>query len=346
MQRSSLPPDPVLRGAAIMIIVTLGFAVLWTATDILAPMVLGLVTGVILAPVTDMLERTGLPHGIVAALVVVFGGLIIAMLIFLAEPVVWRVAEELPRIKWELRTLIQEFRGLFQSLNEMNQEVKEALGSKPEAEGENADPAIPSVTAALLLAPLVISQILIFAGVLFFFLLTRKRIYAWLSNWIGSSADTVIIQQRFTNAERLVSRYFLTISVINAGLGAALGGALALIGLPGAFVWGVVAALANFILYMGPMMVTAGLLIAGLVTFNGLMVLLPPAIFLGLNMLEAQFVTPTFLGKRIAVNPLLIFISLVVWLWLWGPIGGIIAIPVLVIAMVMLDIFEDDEDEA
>ena len=121
---------------------------------------------------------------------------------------------------------------------------------------------------------------------------------------------------------------------------------MALIGLPGAFVWGVVAALANFILYMGPMMVTAGLLIAGLVTFNGLMVLLPPAIFLGLNMLEAQFVTPTFLGKRIAVNPLLIFISLVVWLWLWGPIGGIIAIPVLVIAMVMLDIFEDDEDEA
>ena len=55
MQRSSLPPDPVLRGAAIMVIVTLGFAILWTATDILAPMVLGLVTGVILAPVTDML---------------------------------------------------------------------------------------------------------------------------------------------------------------------------------------------------------------------------------------------------------------------------------------------------
>ena len=180
---------------------------------------------------------------------------------------------------------------------------------------------------------------------LFFFLLTRKGIYSWLARFIGDRADTEILLQRFTQAERLVSRYFLTITVINAALGTALAGALALIGLPGPFIWGLTAALANFILYMGPMMVTGGLLIAGLVAFDGLMTFLPAVIFLSLNMIEAQFATPAFLGRHISVNPLLIFVSLVVWLWLWGPIGGIIAIPVLVIALVMLNIFEPASDD-
>ena len=345
MYNPASPRDPVLRAAAFFVIVTLGFAILRTGGDILAPMVLGLVTGVILAPVTDFLERIGLPRGLSAAAVLVLGVMAIASLVFLAEPLIWRIAEELPRIKFELRSLVNEFRGLVQGLAEMNREVEEALGaSSQDGEADDA-PAMPGFTQALFLAPLILTQILIFGGVLFFFLLTRKGIYSWLARFIGDRADTEILLQRFTQAERLVSRYFLTITVINAALGTAIAGALALIGLPGPFIWGLTAALANFILYMGPMMVTGGLLIAGLVAFDGLMTFLPAVIFLSLNMIEAQFATPAFLGRHISVNPLLIFVSLVVWLWLWGPIGGIIAIPVLVIALVMLNIFEPASDD-
>ena len=153
MYNPASPRDPVLRAAAFFVIVTLGFAILRTGGDILAPMVLGLVTGVILAPVTDFLERIGLPRGLSAAAVLVLGVMAIASLVFLAEPLIWRIAEELPRIKFELRSLVNEFRGLVQGLAEMNREVEEALGaSSQDGEADDA-PAMPGFTQALFLAP-------------------------------------------------------------------------------------------------------------------------------------------------------------------------------------------------
>lgn len=334
------PADPVLRLAVIIIAVIMCFGVLKLAGDIFAPMVLGLVTGVILAPITDLLERWRIPAGVASAIVLALGISAVAVVVVLLEPLMWRVIDELPDIKWELRAIIEEFRGVIRGLDAVNEEVGQALGADANNGEGNGKGPIPDPTATLLLAPLVLAQVLIFAGTLFFFLLTRRGIYVWISTWVGDRRDTIIIKQRFTTAERLVARYFLTISIINAGLGACLGALLVVIGLPGPLIWGVVAAALNFILYLGPIMVIGGLLLAGLIAFEGLMVFAPAAIFLCLNMIESQFVTPAMVGKHISVNPLLIFASLVVWLWMWGPIGGIVAIPVLVIVLVMLDIFD------
>lgn len=343
MYKLSTEGDPVLRVCVIIIAVILSFAALKVTADIFAPMVLGLVIGVVLAPVTAWLERNGIPRGLAALSVLILGVMSIAVLIVLAEPFVWRIVEELPRIKWEIRSIIEEFRGLIRGLDEVDKEVSEALGGSEESDDEPASP-VPNLRSALMFAPLAIAQMLIFVGTLFFFLLTRTGIYTWISHWIGRAAETERMMQRFTMAERLVSRYFLTISVINLGLGAALSGLLSLIGLPGPLIWGTVAALLNFILYLGPMIVTGGLFVAGLVAFEGVMVFAPPAIFLMLNMIEAQFATPALVGKHISVNPLLVFISLIFWLWIWGPIGGFIAIPVLVIFLVMLDLFDFEEE--
>lgn len=340
-------PDPVLRSAVIVIAVILVFAALRAGADIFAPLVLATITGVMLAPVTDGLQRLGLSGGLASAVVLVIGIVAIGFLVLLVEPVVWRVAEEVPRIRYELRTVIEELRGLIRGLDEMNREVEEALGGNGgnggNGESENM---VPSLTSAIYLAPVFMAQFLIFMGTLFFFLFTRKGIYVWTSRKIGSSADTSEIMARLTRAERVVSRYFLTISMINIGLGVALGSALALIGVSSPVIWGVAAALLNFILYIGPMTLTAGLLLAGLLAFDGIMVMAPAAIFLFFNLIEAQFVTPALLGKHLAVNPLLIFVSLVVWLWLWGPIGAIVAIPTLAIALVMLDAFDERPGEA
>ncbi|SEM47946.1 Predicted PurR-regulated permease PerM [Roseovarius tolerans] len=338
--------DPIVRVAVIVIAVTLGFGTLKLGADIFAPMVLGVVTGVILAPMTDVFERWGLPAGLASAIMLVLGVSVIAVMGILVEPLIWRVVEHLPTIKWELRAIIGEFRGLVRGLDAVNREVEEALGTQSPSDGseESGPDPMPTLTSTLFLAPVVLAQVLIFGGTLFFFLLTRKGIYQWLAHWIGTSRDTAIIQRRFATAERLVARYFLTISIVNAGLGIALGTALALIGMPAPIIWGMGAALLNFILYAGPMVVVGALLLAGLIVFDGLMILAPAAIFLMLNMIEAQFVTPSMVGRHISVNPLLIFVSLVIWLWIWGPIGGIVAIPVLVMVLVMLDIFEVDSE--
>ncbi|MEZ5714829.1 MAG: AI-2E family transporter [Paracoccaceae bacterium] len=327
------------------IAVILVFAALKLGAEIFAPMTLGLVTGVILAPITQALERAGLPVSMSAVLVLVFGMLGLLFLAILLEPVIWRVMDELPRIRWELRAALQDLRGLLRGLDAVDREVKAALGTEA-AGGEAATvPDMPGLTDALFLAPYVLAQTLVFCGTLFFFLLTRNSVYRWLAGWIGSSDDTIVLLRRFDAAERIVAQYFLTITIINVGLGILLGAALSLIGLPGPFVWGALAALLNFVVYLGPMALVMGLVIAGLVAFNGLMALAPVAIYLTLNLLESQFVTPTLLGRHMSVNPLLIFVSLVVWLWIWGPIGGIVAIPVLVITMVMLDLFEEGATE-
>lgn len=343
----TLKADPVLRWCAIIVTTVVVFVCLDVAQDILAPTILALITGVILSPLTALFERLGLPRGLVAALVVFLGILVLGIGIFLAEPVVWRIVDEIPRIQNEVRGFVAEFRNLIRGLDEVNKQVEEALGTSGGAaagtNGEEGATAVPRLTDALFLAPVVAAQALVFLGTLFFFLLTRQSIYAWIArrfHLARAGAGGAEVLRRFRTAERLVARYFLTVSLINAALGFALSGALVAIGLPGPFIWGVVAAVLNFVLYLGPMMVTAGLFLAGVVAFDGIMAVVPPLVFLTLNLMEGQFVTPALVGRHISVNPLLIFTSLVVWMWLWGPIGGIVAIPVLVIVMALLNIFE------
>lgn len=333
--------DPVLRAAIITMAVILIFVTLNAGADIFAPMTLGLVSGVMLAPVTQGLQRLGLPVGFSAVLVLLLGVSAILAVAFILEPMFWQIVEQLPKIKWELRSAIQDLSDLFRGLNAVNEEVKQAFGSDA-AETATAAPDMPSLADALFLAPVLVAQALVFCGTLFFFLLTRTNIYGWAARWSGSTTDSLTWLRRFDVAERVVARYFLTISLINVGLGLCLGLALTIIGLPAPFVWGTVATLLNFVVYVGPMALALGLVIAGIVAFDGLATMLPVAAYLFLNLLESQFVTPALLGRNMAVNPLMIFVSLVIWLWLWGPIGGIVAIPVLVIGMVMLDLFETD----
>ena len=354
-----MPPrstsDPVLRTAVVVIAVFTSFVALKIGEDFFAPMALAVVVGIILSPLAQVLERIGLPRGLVAFVVLLLCILLFAILAFLMEPLIWRLADAMPQIRYELQYFAEELRDLIRGLDEVNKEVEEALGTGAAAAGVVTGTAsegevtqsVPKLTDALFLAPVIAAQTLIFLGTMFFFLLTRQGIYDWMSRWLGGTGQAAErIRGRFRVAETLVSRYFFTVTIINLTLGAALAGALALIGLPAPLVWGAVAAGLNYILYLGPMSVTLGLLVAGVVAFDGLFAFMPPLIFLCLNMTEGQFVTPALVGRNMSVNPLLVFVSLVVWLWLWGPIGGIVAIPILVIIRALLDIFDTDQPAA
>lgn len=336
--------DPPLRMAVFLIAMILGFTALKLGQDVFAPLLLALVTGVILGPCTDFLQRCQVPAALAAISVLLIGVASIAVLGLMAEPLIWQIVDQLPKLGWEIRSLIDEFRGLIRGLDEVNKEVEEVLGTIRDTNGEGgaAEPSpVPTLSDALYFAPVLVTHFLIFSGTLFFFLLTRRSIYDWLCQVIGGR-DTDRVRVRLQNAEQLVSRYVLTISVINLGLGAALAAVLWMIGMPAPLVWGVAATLLNFVLYLGPLALMAGLFLGGLVAFGGAMAILPPLLFLTLNIIESQLVTPGLIGKHMSVNPLLVFVSLLFWLWLWGPIGGIIAIPVLVIALVMLDLFDQE----
>ena len=106
---------------------------------------------------------------------------------------------------------------------------------------------------------------------------------------------------------------------------------LYLIGIEDALLWGVLAGLLNFIPYVGSLIGVIILTLAGLVQFGVQpMALLPPGVYFLLNLMESQFVTPTVLGRNMQLNPLIVVLWLLVWGWLWGAVGVLLAVPLLV----------------
>lgn len=328
---------PAVSLSLVVIALLAGLFALHAAQDIAAPMVLGLVTGVILAPIMDLLTRLRIPTGWAAMLVLVVTLVILALVIVALEPLFWRVADELPMIRLELQSIVVDLRAMMRGFDDVSAEMQRAIGGATGTTETAVTEQIPTIADALFLAPVLMAKALIFAGTFYFFLLTRLEIYLTVARRLGDATQTGPVQQRFRTAETLVSRYFVTISAVNFVLGALLAGILALIGLPGALIWGAAAVVLNYVLYVGPGLIAAGLFVAGLLHFDGLMVMAPMAGFLTLNMLEAQFVTPSLIGRHVSLNALLVFVSLVFGLWFWGPIGGIVAIPVLVIVIALMD---------
>jgi predicted PurR-regulated permease PerM len=138
--------------------------------------------------------------------------------------------------------------------------------------------------------------------------------------------------------EQSISRYLLIVGLVNLTLGTLVGLSLYLLGLPNAAMWGGVAAFLNFIPYFGPIVGMFAVAIAGLLGFSTLgRGLLPAGAYLLLHLLEADLVTPFVVGRRYALNPIVIFGSLMFFAWLWGVIGALLAVPLLVTVKAVCD---------
>lgn len=135
-----------------------------------------------------------------------------------------------------------------------------------------------------------------------------------------------------------ISHYLFSVSLINIGLGIVVSGGLYFIGVPNAAMWGMLVALLNFVPYFGPVVVFFLLITVGLLTFDTLWQgLLPSAWYLLFHLLEANLITPVLLGRRFALNPVVIFVSLIFWTWLWGVPGALLSVPILVSIKVVCD---------
>ena len=135
-----------------------------------------------------------------------------------------------------------------------------------------------------------------------------------------------------------ISNYLFSVSLINLGLGILVSGGLYWLGVPNAAMWGMLVAALNFVPYFGPVAAILLLGIAGLLSFDTLWQgILPAAWCLLLHTLEANFITPVLLGRRFTLNPVVIFVSLIFWTWLWGVPGALLSVPILVSIKVVCD---------
>jgi predicted PurR-regulated permease PerM len=167
--------------------------------------------------------------------------------------------------------------------------------------------------------------------ILLYFLLASER---WLVTRtvavVRRPRSRALILSGVRQAQRDIGLFISTMSLVNLALGVATGLALWLIGMPNPVLWGTTAAVLAFIPYLGPLLITLLLLLAGSVTFGtGAAMLAPPAAFLVLHGIEANFLSPMIMGHRLRLRPVFVFLSVMLWGWLWGIAGAFLAVPLL-----------------
>jgi predicted PurR-regulated permease PerM len=141
--------------------------------------------------------------------------------------------------------------------------------------------------------------------------------------------------------EASISTYLVTVTLVNVGLGMAVAGVMFLLKMPSPLLWGALAALVEFVPYLGATALFTVLGLAGLVTFDQLgHALLVPVAYLGVNLLQSQFISPMILGRRLTLNPVAILIGLVFWWWIWGVPGAFIAVPLIATFKIFCDHIE------
>lgn len=138
--------------------------------------------------------------------------------------------------------------------------------------------------------------------------------------------------------ERDLSQYFGMLFLINAGLGIAVGLAMSLLGMPNPMLWGALAGVLNFVPYLGPLVNIIVVGLVALVSFEGIAYpLLAPLVYLLINGMEGSLVTPAVMGWHLQLNPVVIFIALTFWTWIWGIPGALLAIPILATIKIFCD---------
>ncbi len=331
--------DTTMRMIAIgSFLILLGTA-LFFARDFLLPVSLAFLFALILSPIVRTLRRkAGVPEPLTAIVLVigVVGGLGLGSY-FLTGPIAQWVADA-PQIANELRTKIAVVRQPVEAVAEATAQVDELTATD--------DPTVQRVVVsepgllsrAATGAPEVAAKIGLTLILLLFLLASGDMFYEKLVRALPTMSDKKRGLRIARTVEREVSRYLFTITLINAGLGIAVGASMWVLGMPNPVLWGVVAALLNYIPYLGALIGIALVGAVALVSFDTLSyALLPPLAYFLCNVLESQIVTPTVVGRRLEMNSVAVFLAVAFWGWLWGIVGALIAVPLLVTVKVFCD---------
>lgn len=332
------PAWRVLQEAADQKRVMLGLLVLgvfyslYFARDLLIPIFIALYLTMFLQPMVRGLVRAHIPPLIGAAvMVMLLLVLFFSAFIWLSTPAgEWLdrapgLIRETKSKLYDVKKKVEKARRTTEQLKEMT-DIATEKNDKVVVEGPSLTQQVLGQARNFSLAALIVIVLL------YLFLAWGDIFLTQLAQLFGESQAN---RQLMLDIRREFGRYLFTITIINAVLGIVTAAMTAWFGLPNPWLWGVVAGTLNFIPYLGGAMTTIILTIVSLVTHEKwLDILLPPLIFITVNGLEGNIITPIILGKRLALNPIIVFLSLLFWGWLWGVAGLFLATPLLVTLLI------------
>ena len=316
------------------------FYTLYLARGFFLPIVLALLFAFLLSPVVRGLKRIHIPVAVGAAIVVLglLGALGFGFYELTGPAYEW--AQQAPRSLRRVEQKLQELKKPVQTVKRATAQVEQIA----QVGGGGQAPAAVTVQTETLGARVFSSVTGLLAGaavmfVLLFFLLASGDLFLRkLISALPRLADKRRAVEIARQIENDISAYLLTITMINGGLGLSVWGAMALLKVPNPLLWGVTAWATNYIPYLGAMFMYCVLTMVGFLTFDTVgHALLVPAAFGVCNILEAYLVTPLVLGRRLTLNPVVIFLALTFWGWLWGVTGALLAVPIMVVFKIFCD---------
>ncbi|MET3928758.1 AI-2E family transporter [Lysobacter soli] len=338
----SPPPAPRPRSSsAALVLATLavGFT-LWAAQELVLPILLAMFFALIGNPIIRGLQRVYVPR-FIGALIVLLGGLFAAGA--LGNQLIEPAGEWVRQVPREMKQVAPKLRDLYKPMLDAN---KAAQNIARAAGGESTSRPVQVIRTeanepykVLTATPRRIASVLAVVLLTFFFMVYGEQLQRNALALLPTRQQKKLTVEILTSIERAISRYVLTITVINTCLGLALSGALYWLGVPmqEALLWGTMAAILNFAPYVGPLIGIIIMLLMGFVAFDDLWPsLLPAGIYLALHTLEGQIITPIILGHSMRLSPLVLILALMVFGWLWGIIGLLLAVPLLVCVKLVL----------
>ena len=336
--------DRGVRVSIIGLFVIAALAAVFAAKAVLVPLALALLLFLTFRPMVRWGARHRVPPGLTAAVIVI--GLVVAILgVFytLSGPVT-RAAENAPEIAREVQERFDTLRSRFEGMIGPMSPPSEAEGGAVvdldddaaaevvvRTEEGTGDPIAVVQTVAVNVAG-VLTTLLVTLVLLFFLLASGSLFYEKLVQSFDRLEDKK--QALFTvhQVERDISRYLLTITIINWGLGCAIGAAMWALGMPNPLLFLVLAAVLNYLPYVGAIVGTATAFVVALLTFDTIgQAVLVPVTYYALTTIEGSVVTPYFVGRRLQINTVSVFLAVAMFAWLWGVWGALMAVPLLVV---------------
>jgi predicted PurR-regulated permease PerM len=312
---------------------------LYFARAFFLPIVLAVLLSFLMSPAVRFLKKLHIPNGVGAGLLVLtlIGSLGLGIYELAGPAYEW--AQQAPRQMRRLERKLAEFKKPVQTMSKATQQVEQMTQV-----GAGRQPAKVEVQTETLGERMFSQATEIIAGgtvmfiLLFFLLASGDMFLRKLIRVLPRLDDKKRAVEIARQIQSDVSTYLSTITVINLALGLAVWGLMTLIGIPNPLLWGVLAFVTNYIPYVGAIVMIAVLAMVGFLTFDDTVKsLMAPGAFVGLNLLESYLVTPMVLGHRLTLNPVVIFLGLTFWGWLWGITGALLAVPIMVVLKIICD---------
>ncbi|MBW3598974.1 MAG: AI-2E family transporter [Planctomycetes bacterium] len=342
-------PSWILTLASIAVVV----AALYLAKGVLIPLTLAVLLSFLLSPLCDWLERGRLSRIPAVLVTAALGFTVLGVAGWTAAVQMSHLAPKIPQYQDNLEAKLQSVNsyaaGALSMFSKTAESVDEAVSPAEEVQAARGTSEFP-FSVRVLSSPA--SPLQVFGGMfgtllevlgttgivvvlVVFFLIRREDLRDRFIRLVGADHATLTTQM-LEDAGARVSRYLSMLFVINATYGVAVGLGLSLIGVPSAILWGILAAVLRFIPYIGPWIAAAmpiGLAMA--ISTGWTAPLLTIALFVVLELISNNVMEPWLYGKKTGVSAVAVLVAAVFWMWLWGPVGLLLATPLTVCLLVV-----------